>query len=288
MKFRSLIYVPGSDPHKIRNTLIFDADIIVFDLEDSVAIRDKEDARILVKHAILSLPFNKRIYVRINGFETPFFEEDIQELIDTNIEGFRIPKISTNNQLKEIVSIISKYEQQTNLAKKKLILTIEDAKGIVKLDELENIENRIVALSPGFADICNNIGCDLSEFTIKDYIRFKILIAARNMNVAAIDGIYSNIDDMEGLKNDCERAKKYGFDGKSAIHPNQLEIINQTFNPFYKEIDEAINIIKMYERLGRPGAFSYQGKMIDKPFVEKCYKIINEKEAKGSVNFENL
>lgn len=277
MKFKSLIYVPGSDPKKIRNALIFDTDVIIFDLEDSVSIKDKEDARILVKHAISSLPFNKRIYIRINGLETPFFESDIQELISLNFEGFRIPKISTNQELKEIISIISKYEQQAYSPKKKLILTIENIQGIVQINSLENIENRIVAISPGFVDICNNIGCDLSDTTIKDYIRFQILFAARNMGVSAIDGIYPDIKDIEGLKIDCEKAKKIGFDGKSAIHPDQLEIINQTFNLTQKEINEAVNIIKMYESLGRPGVFSYKGKMIDKPLIEQYFQIINKK-----------
>ncbi len=277
MKFKSLIYVPGSDPKKIRNALIFDTDVIIFDLEDSVSIKDKEDARILVKHAISSLPFNKRIYIRINSLETPFFESDIQELINLNFEGFRIPKISTNQELKEIISIISKYEQQTYSPKKKLILTIENIQGIVQINSLENIENRIVAISPGFVDICNNIGCDLSDTAIKDYIRFQILFAARNMGVSAIDGIYPDIKDIEGLKIDCEKAKKIGFDGKSAIHPDQLEIINQTFNLTQKEINEAVNIIKMYESLGRPGVFSYKGKMIDKPLIEQYFQTINKK-----------
>lgn len=277
MKFKSLIYVPGSDPKKIRNALIFDTDVIIFDLEDSVSINDKEDARILVKHALSSLPFNKRIYIRINSLETPFFESDIQELINLNFEGFRIPKISTNQELKEIISIISKYEQQTYSPKKKLILTIENIRGIVQINSLENIENRIAAISPGFVDICNNIGCDLSDTAIKDYIRFQILFAARNMGVPAIDGIYPDIKDIEGLKIDCEKAKKIGFDGKSAIHPDQLEIINQTFNLTQKEINDAVNIIKMYESLGRPGVFSYKGKMIDKPLIEQYFQIINKK-----------
>lgn len=277
MNLKSLIYVPGNDPQKIRNALIFDVNIIVIDLEDSVPNEKKDEARILVKHAISSLPFTRPIYIRVNSSETEYFQRDIKELIDLNIEGFRIPKVSSQEQLESIISIISNYEHEANTTKKKLILTIEDARGLNNMNKFINVEDRIVAISPGFADLSKNLGFNLYESTMIDYIRCQIIIASRILGVAAIDGIFPNINDVQGLKEDCKKAKAMGFNGKSAIHPIQLEIINEFFSLTKEEIEEAEDILKTYENLGYPGSFNYKGRMVDKPFIEKYYQIFNKK-----------
>lgn len=280
MRFRSLLYVPGNDPAKISDTLIFDPDIVVLDLEDSVPESEKDCARLLVRNALTSLPFERPVFVRTNSFITPHFEKDLSAVIDTSIAGLRIPKVDDKTEMIKIDELLTYYEKKFGLepGKTKLIIGIESARGLMNLEKIVNASGRIIGIAPGYEDLSTDLRSDRNSREFLNQVRFQIVVVARAAGIAALDGVFSNIKDIEGLERDARDAKVLGMDGKSAVHPDQIKVINNVFLPSSKELHFARRVVAEYENLGCPGAFNFEGKMIDKPILERYRRILEMRE----------
>jgi len=273
--FRSLLFIPGNNPSMLQNADIFMSDGIIFDLEDAVDINEKDNARNLVETYLLTtkdLP--KTIILRINPVNSLFIEEDLKLLLSRKIDYILLPKTNMIS-LYVIEKTLSLLEKKNNLKETKLICLIEEAKAVNEIDEIASHE-RVEGLLLGAEDLTNEL--EIERTTVGNeimYARSKVIFAAAANKIIAIDTPFTDISDQEGLEYDCSQAKSLGMKAKSAIHPSQLETINQIFSPTKKMIQWAKGVMETYEKVNK-GVFQYQGKMIDKPVIEKAKKIIEK------------
>ncbi len=270
---RSRLYVPGNNPRLQINAGIFGSDCIILDLEDSVPPEQKEAARFLVKEALKTLDFEEtEVWVRVNR---EFLEKDIEQVLVGNPHGICLPKSECAEDVKEVERIIEKYEKMYSIKGTKLMPIIESARGILNLEEIAGASDRIVALAFGAEDFTRDIGGEKSWDTLL-YARSKLVTVAKSFDIQALDTVYSKIDDIEGLMEETRRIIKMGFDGKGAIHPEQIRYIHECFTPTEEEIEYAKRVMEAIEEAKKKGlgAISLDGRMIDKPIVKRAERIL--------------
>ena len=287
---RSRLYAPGNNPKIIQSVGIFGADCIILDLEDSVSQEEKTAARYLAKYALKELDFGRseRI-VRINPLSSVLGKKDLEVTMEGEPDTIFLPKSETSGDIKALDIELKRLEEKYNIktGKTKIIPLIETAKGIINAYEIASASHRVVAISFGAEDFLSDIN---GKRTDKGYellfAKSQIVCAAKAAGVQALDTVYSDFRDEEGLYKRCIEAKNMGFDGKGIIHPNQIDIVHKAFSPTKAEIEEAKQIIAAIEEAKSRGAgvASLNGKMIDKPIeirarrIMKLAKIIEEDE----------
>ena len=265
---RSRLYLPGNNPRYLNNIVIYGSDAVILDMEDSVALDYKFDARYLVKNALKSLDFGgSETWVRINR-ETA--NDDIKQISYGMPHGICIPKVES----KEDIEVIEKIMEEVG-GDFHLMPIIESAKGILNAHEIASSSDKIVAIAFGAEDYTHSIEAKKSWENLL-YPRQKILLAAKASDVQALDTIYSNVNDIDGLRAETKKIVEMGFDGKGAIHPSQIEIIHESFKPDKEEIEEARKIVNAIEEARKKGlgAASLNGKMIDLPVEKKARRIL--------------
>ncbi len=274
--FRSLLFIPSNNPSMIQNADIFSADGIIFDLEDSVDITEKDNARnLLMNYFNEGTNYPSLIVLRINPVETKFFLNDLELLKTKKINYVLLPK-ADNESLKILDKHLSTYEEEFKLDEIKVIALTETTNSIIEINQIAK-HKRVEGILLGAEDLCNELEVNrTNEGNEILFARSKVIYACTANNIIAIDTPNTSIDNEELLKQDCLNARNLGMKAKSAIHPNQLEIINDIFSPFKDEIVWAMKVIKEKEKNLSKGAFSVDGKMIDKPLLMKAEKIINK------------
>jgi len=279
---RSVIYVPANAPAFINTIPIFCPDVICLDLEDSVPITEKNAARNLLKYAIPFLREQTRseieIMVRINSVDTPFFFEDINVLKYAPPDSIRLPKVESETEILNLAEKLKTLEKSISCIKKiEIIPVIETVKGLYKIEEIINASDRITGITFGAEDFTKDIGTKRSKSGEELlYARERIVLACKLKKIDAIDTVFPDINDLEGLKKETEFVKQLGFTGKSLIHPSQIEIVNTVFIPTAEEIEKAKSIlfaVKIAEKEGT-GVISYKGRMVDLPVIEKALNIL--------------
>jgi len=276
--FRSLLFIPGNNPSMIQNADIFMADGIIFDLEDAVSISEKNNARNLIKHYLAnSSVLPKQVVLRVNSFGSEWFIKDLEILKTKKVNYLLVPKLDYES-LNTISSFLSDYEEKEKLEETKIIALVETAKGITEMSLFAQ-NKRLIGILLGAEDLTNDLEIKRTETSLEIfYARSQVIYFCRANNLIAIDTPYTDINNIDGLKTDCKYAYGLGMKAKAAIHPNQLEIINDIFSPTKEEIEWAKAIIKLSEKNPEKGAFQYRGKMIDKPIIERAKKIIQKAE----------
>jgi len=270
---RSRLYVPGNNPRLLINAGVFGSDCIILDLEDSVSLEQKGAARYLVKEALKTLDFgNSEIWVRVNK---EFLEDDLRQVMIGAPHGICLPKSECREDIERAVELIERYEDIYDVKETKLMPIIESAKGIVNLEEVASSSDRIVALAFGAEDFTRDIGGEKSWDKLL-FARSRIVVVAKAFGIQALDTVYSDVEDVEGLIEETKRIVKMGFDGKGAIHPEQIGYIHSCFTPTQDEIEYAKRIIEALEDAKRKGSgvVSLDGKMIDKPIVKRAERIL--------------
>jgi len=262
---RSYLFIPGNTPSMIQNLDVFESDVVIIDLEDSVTSYDKDAARTLIKNFLNKYSFRElEIFIRINSADSQYFYSDINATNDLDITGYVLPKAN--------VKAIKLLNQ---VSTKKIIPIIESPLALLKVGDIAQQEN-VIALLFGAEDYTKELGIkrtlDATEIL---YARSIIAITANAYNIDAIDTPYTNKDNDEGLLIDATNAKNLGFTSKASIHPNQVDIINKVFAPSSEEITQAKRILKKSEET-KKGAFSLDGKMIDLPVIEKAKKLLEK------------
>lgn len=274
--FRSLLFIPGNNPSMIQNADVFPADAIIFDLEDSVDILEKDNARNLVDNYLTmggSLP--NTVVLRINPVETDFFKNDIELIKSKSIDYILLPKtsIETINNLDKALSMI---EIEYNLEKTKVIALVESAESVIEVFNIAK-HKRVEGILLGAEDLCNDLEINRTNNGQEIlYARSRVVYACAANNIISIDTPNTSINAEELLKEDCLNAKNLGLKAKSAIHPSQIELINDIFSPTKSEIEWAQRVIKSVDDNIGKGAFSLDGKMVDKPIILKAKKIIEK------------
>jgi len=270
---RSRLYVPGNNPRLLLNAGIFESDCIILDLEDSVPPDQKDSARFLVKEALRNLDFGEsEVWVRVNR---EFLNDDLREILLGNPHGICLPKSEGKEDVKEAEKLIERYESEYGVRGTKLMPIIESAKGVVNLEEIVKSSDRIVAIAFGAEDFTRDIGGEKSWDSLL-YARSRLVTVAKAFGVQALDTVYSDINDIDGLIEETKRIIKMGFDGKGAIHPEQIGYIHECFTPSKEDIEYAKKVMKAIEEAKKKGlgAVSLDGKMIDEPVVKRAERIL--------------
>ncbi len=282
---RTRLYIPGNNPAMIRNAPLFGADQVIFDLEDGVAVNQKDSARILVRNALKSLDFgDTEVTVRINALGTDFFEDDLAEIIPTKPYAIVLPKAETHSQLLQICDKIATIEERNGMpiGTIKLMPIIESAMGVLQAEQIALATDRIVGISPGGEDLTADIG---AERTVEGeellYIRSKLLIAARGAGVQVYDTVFTNIRDKVGLILQTKKIVRLGYDGKACVHPSQIEPIHKSFMPTEEQIERAERIVEAYQLAQKEGVgvICVDNRMIDVPVVKRSERILKRAEA---------
>ncbi len=274
--FRSLLFVPGNSQKFIEKSKTLDADIICLDLEDSVPPNQKPLAREMIRGALSERKryhSSSALYVRINSVDSGFTVEDLSASIQQGIEGIIVPKVNTEYTIIDTARLVSKLEEERGIVKGhiKLIASIETAQGVLNAYDIAKANGRINALLFGVFDFLYDMHLDYVENngTGYAYARAKLPVDARAAGALAIDAIWQNVDDTEGLKRDTQYARRLGYSGKSIIHPSQIDPVHKIFVPTKTEIEWAKKVVQSLAPAVEngtatgAGAISLEGRMID-------------------------
>jgi citrate lyase subunit beta/citryl-CoA lyase len=265
----------------------YNQDCQVYDLEDSVPPSDKDAARFLVHNMVrCHRPGDKHVQIRVNGIYSRYFDEDLDASVRARPDALRVPKVETAGEVRMIADKISAIEKAAGMEEGgvKLWCTLESHIGVLNARAIAEASPRVEALILGAEDFT----ASMRSRRTKDgweifFARNAVLMACRAAGVDAIDALFSDVNDVEGLKTDAGMTKTLGFDGKTAIHPRQVDIINAAFTPTQREINYALRVldaIEEGERLNK-GAVSLDGSMIDKPIVIRAQNVIAMARAAG-------
>ena len=266
--FRSLVFVPGNNPRFLEKSKSLTADIVCFDLEDSVPDKEKKKARVLIKNALKKRnQYSASIFARTNSPDSGKIEADLKEIVQKGIDGIVIPKVNSAKELKKIEKTISSLEKKRKIKGIRLMPSIESALGVVNCYEIASASKRIDALIFGIFDLLNDMGIEYTKGNPRGakYSRYKVSVAATAARVAAIDGIWQDLKDKKGFTKDCQVGKSLGYSGKSVIHPDQIKTVHKIFHPSRPEIAWAKKVCSVYEKSTKKGkgATVVDGKMID-------------------------
>jgi len=276
--FRSLLFIPADREKMLDKVDLLFPDAFILDLEDSVSDKNKELARINItnKLALINVK-DKVIFVRLNDLDSEHVYKDICSTASEKVYGYMIPKFESIDKLKKIIDYISKKEKELKIASKiKIILMIESPKGLLELNKLDKLYDRIIAIAFGAEDYLFSLSeCQMISNTMLDFARNIIIIHSKANNLLSIDTVYKDYKNSQGLKEELNKIKSMGFSSKLAIHPDQIEIINSSFTPTDEEINRARLIIKYAKDIEENGAISIDGIMYDPPHL-KWAKMITE------------
>ena len=266
--FRSLIFVPGNNPRFLEKAKSLSADVVCFDLEDSVPDKEKKKARILIKNTLKKRnQYSASIFARTNSPDSGKIVADLKEIVQKGIDGIVIPKVNSAKELKKIEKTISSLEKKRKIKGIRLMPSIESALGVVNCYEIASASKRIDALVFGIFDLLNDMGIEYTKGNPigAKYSRYKVPVAATAAGVAAIDGIWQDLKDKNGFTQDCKVGKSLGYSGKSVIHPDQIKTVHKIFHPSKPEIAWAKKVCNVYEKSTKKGrgATVVDGKMID-------------------------
>jgi citrate lyase subunit beta / citryl-CoA lyase len=282
---RTWMFVPGIDHRKMVKARDLGADVLIYDLEDAVSINQKQMAREMVREEISSLTIsNFTKYVRINAINTPFFHDDLHEVVVENINGIMLPKAESAQDLIFLNGIISQMEKKRGIPEGsiKIIPLIESAIGLYRAFDIATSVKRINRLAFGSMDFILDIKAQSTKVGTEIlYARSQLVVVSRAAEIEApIDTVYIDIKDTENLKKETNFVKQLGFKGKLVIHPSQIEIVNGLFNPTKAELEEAKLIVTAFEKSTSEGigAIQVHGKMVDQPIVESAKKILQMAE----------
>ena len=277
--FRSLIFVPGNNPRFLEKAKKIQADIVCFDLEDSVPDDEKTSARKLIKNALKSRSeYSSSIFVRTNSPLSGKIPSDLKEIIQKGIDGIVIPKVNNVTELKKIQKTLSGLEKSKKLKPIQIIPSIESAEGVVNSYSIASFGKRVTAIVFGIFDLLNDLGVEYTKDSPGGkYSRYKIPVDAAAAGISAIDGIWQDLNDLKGLQKDCNFGKSLGYAGKSIIHPDQISMVHKSFYPNKTEISWAEKVCKVYLKSTKKGkgATTVDCKMIDEVHYKQAQALLD-------------
>jgi len=283
---RSRLYVPGSEPKYFINAALYAPDGIILDLEDSVHPAEKDTARLLVRNALRAISFlHCERMVRIN--QLPLGLEDLEEIVPESPDLVLIPKVESPNQVIEASQRIEEIKAKHGITRTIWLMPIlESALGIENAYKIANASAQIAALTIGLEDYTADLGVAKTAVGTESlFARQRIVNAARAAGIQAIDSVFGDVADMEGLRIWALNSRALGFEGMGCVHPLQIQVIHQAFAPTQAEIEKALRIVAAYNEAQQRGlgVVSLGSKMIDAPVVQRALKLIERAQAMGLV-----
>ncbi len=284
---RTMLYVPGNNPGMIRDAGIYPADSIMFDLEDSVSLAEKDSARFLVHEALNKIGYGgKELLVRVNSLDGEHGIEDLEAIVMTGKAGIRLPKTETAADVVLCDEEITRIEKENGMevGSTPMMAAIETAAGALNAQSIAAASKRLVGIAIGAEDYVTDLKTTRSPEGIELLFgRSMVLLAARAAGIAAIDTVYSDVNNEEGFRNEVRLIKQLGFDGKSVINPRQIRPVHEIYTPTEKEVEKALAVLDAIEEAKAKGSgvISLNGKMIDKPIVERAQRVLDIARAVG-------
>ena len=280
------MFVPGDQAGKIEKARYAGSDCVILDLEDGVAESKKESARSNLRQSLQQTwPESPAVLVRINS-DPSTLRADISAAVHPRVLGIMLPKCSVAKDILTVAQELTEAEQRIGLAPGtvKLFLLIESARGLLELPALALASERVAALVFGAEDWCLDMGIVRTRAgTELEIARWNVAVCARAHGLSAIDTVYADFKDTEGLLQDTQNCRRIGFSGKLAIHPKQIEPIHSVFAPTQAEIVEAERIVAAFNQAEaqQSGAIAVNGRMVDKPIAERARKLLERAEKNG-------
>ncbi len=278
--FRSLLFVPGNKESMLTKALALKPDAFVPDMEDSVPAGEKGNAREIVRAFLPKLAATGvPVIPRVNALDTDWLEADLGAVVGPHVLAISVGKIRRAADLSAISQLVGLLEQRAGLdvGRIKLLPWIETAEGVVNCDAICRSSERIVGVAFGGEDFANDLGIErLEDESQVLFARSQICITARAAHVLALDTPYFKLRDADGLRANALRAKSLGFKGKFAIHPEQIDVLNDSFSPSEQEVAHARRVVAAYEEAerGGRGSTSLDGWVIDVPVVKRARALL--------------
>lgn len=289
---RAILFMPGDSRRKIEKGAVMAVDSIIIDLEDAIALNQKEAARLSVTDALREVDFGRsEALVRINQVILGWlYEQDIATTVAAKPDGYVLPKVEEAWQVVHVSEILAEAEERHgwDIGTIKLLAIIETAKGIVNLREIAQSDTRLDALIFGAEDLAGDIGATRTQEGYEVfYARSAVVIHAKAFGLQAIDTVFIDLTaDAETLCKETEYIAKMGYTGKLAIHPKQVDPIQQVFTPKPDEIESAQRLLDAFNaQQGQGiGVFEYDGKMIDMPMIRAALYVLKRAQACGKIS----
>ena len=275
---RSRLYLPGNEPKFFVNAGLHSPDGLILDLEDSVAPSEKDAAQLLVRNALRSVDFyGAERMVRIN--QLPKGLDDLNYIIPHNVNVILVPKCESAEQIHQLEKEVTKLKKLHKVKNDIFFMPIiESALGVIKAFEIASASKNNCALAIGLEDYTADIGTQrTNEGRESIFARQMLVNAAKATGIQAIDTVFSDVADMEALRQSVLEAKSLGFEGKGCIHPRQIQVVHEVFAPTVEEIEKAKKIVLAFEEAEKKGlgVVSLGSKMIDPPVVKRAERTIN-------------
>lgn len=286
---RAILYVPGNEARKIEKAVTLGADSVCLDLEDGVALNRKADARPMVANALRALDFGaSEKLARINAVGSGLEEEDLEMVVPARPDAIVIPKVSDAEAIRWVSARVGELERANGIENGAigLIGMIENARGLLNLAAIAGSDARLRALIFGAEDYAADVGATRTREGLEVlYARSAIVTACAGFGVQAIDLLYLDFRDPEGLRTEAVRGAQLGYTGMQVIHPNQVPIVQEVFTPDDTAIQTARRVVEAArEQLaaGR-GAFALDNKMVDMPIIKAAERVLERARAAGKI-----
>ncbi len=275
---RTCLFIPGNNPGMLTSGDVLGADVLILDLEDAVALEEKDAARTLVREALKSLPFTRsETAVRVNPVDSPYWKEDLEEIIPAEPDALVIPK-ATVEAVQMMEAEIDRIRKEKGITKDlRFLLLIESARSVMDLVNIAPCSRRNVALLLGAEDYSSDMGIERTTASKEiEYARFTLATAAKAFGLDAIDTPFTDIEDREGLEKDTGFAKSIGFTGRLCIHPSHIDPVKKLFSPTREAIEDARALLEEADRAEKEGigVFTWKGKMVDLPVINRAKKVL--------------
>lgn len=287
---RSSLFVPADDGSLVTQAMDSEADGVILDLEDTVAIDRKKHARDLAVDALRSQP-ELSLSVRVNGVDSRFVVEDLTTLVAGAGDSLRevwIPKIERAEQVTHVDWLLSSLEERAGLAPGHVSLLglVETASGLEELSSISRASSRLTQLSFGIADLSGDLGLQWpADGTEQLFVRSRLAVASRAAGLRRpVDSVWPRLADAAGLREDCGAAKRLGFSGKFALAPSQVDVINEVFSPTVDEVRQAIEVLDAFSSAEQEGRAALQlpnGEFVDYAFLQRAKETVQSARQLG-------
>lgn len=283
---RSLLFVPGDSPRKLEKAFACEADALILDLEDSVALSAKKSARETVaaflreKRGLVKRP---RLYVRVNALDSGLTDDDLDHIIAGGPDGLVLPKAQGGTDVSHLAAKLAVREAESDLPDgfvRILAIATETAAALFRMGTYAGASHRLEGIAWGAEDLSADLGAETNRLDDGTYAgpyrlaRTLTLLGASAAGILAVDAVYPSFRDLEGLAAECEAARRDGFGAKMAIHPDQVAAINRVFTPSPEAVARAQAIVDAFSANPETGVIGIDGEMLDRPHLKRAERVL--------------
>jgi citrate lyase subunit beta/citryl-CoA lyase len=289
---RSLLFVPGDSERKLEKGFASETDVVIVDLEDSVAPANKQAARRIAADFVTARRGGTRaaVYVRVNDLTTGLTDDDLAALVPVRPDGVMLPKSNGGPDVQLLSAKLRVHEAEAGLPDggiRILPIVTETAAGVFAAGTYAGASDRLSGLTWGAEDLSAAIGARTARdaagrYTqVFQFARAVTILAASSAEVAAVDTVFPNFRDSAGFAAECAEAERDGFTAKMAIHPDQVPVINAAFTPSREAVEHSAAVVAAFTAAGNPGVVGIEGKMVDRPHLRLAERLLARAQAAG-------